>query len=177
MAIAIRRLNESDAQDWQEIRLRALKDNPESFGMTAEEEAAIPLEFIERRFKQDLSGEERFILGGFDSDKLIGVLGFDRQQLQKRKHIGVMWGIFVDRGHRKHGLARELVNDLLARVRNVPGITHIRVTTTTENEGAKTLYTSCGFVSWGTEPHALLVNGKLLDEEHFAVDLDVDLDS
>lgn len=174
MTVEIRRLTEEDAAAWQEIRLGALREYPENFGMTAEEEAAIPLEFIERRFKQDLAGEDRFILGAFDGDDLIAIVGFDRQQLQQRRHIGVMWGIFVAASHRKKGVARSMLSDLLERARNIPGITHIRVTTNADNEGAKKLYSSLGFASWGVEPHALLVKGKLHDEEHFALDLDED---
>jgi RimJ/RimL family protein N-acetyltransferase len=172
VAVDIRRLIETDAGAWQRIRMKMLRDHPANFGMTSEEEAAIPLELIERRFRQDKGSKERFILGAFDGGELVGVVGFDRQPGEKRRHIGVMWGIYVDQDHRGRGLGKQLIDRVLDEARSTPGLSHIRVTTNANNEDAKTLYSSCGFTSWGVEPKALNINDELIAEEHYALDLE-----
>jgi hypothetical protein len=49
--LVIRPLSESDAKPFWGLRLRALKDNPDAFGASYEEEKETPIENIASRFQ------------------------------------------------------------------------------------------------------------------------------
>lgn len=82
----IRLLNESDARSYQEVRLSALKNNPEAFASTFDREAADPLEFVAGRLKP---GEDQFVLGAFqDGGSLAGIVTFKREESPKMRYRG-----------------------------------------------------------------------------------------
>ncbi|OPH51159.1 hypothetical protein BC351_35490 [Paenibacillus ferrarius] len=66
----IRVLDEHDARFYQELRLSALRTNPEAFGSTYEREVKFSLEMVVERIKPT---EGKFVLGAFeDSGSLVG---------------------------------------------------------------------------------------------------------
>ncbi|MEW9698178.1 hypothetical protein [Paenibacillus sp. SI8] len=56
----IRVLDESDASIYQELRLSALKNNPEAFGSTHEREVQFSLETVAERIKPS---KDKYVLG------------------------------------------------------------------------------------------------------------------
>src|SRR3979490_1701732 len=89
--IEIRRLTQADADVLliRDIRLEALKANPEAFGSTFEIEDAQPLSWFSAR----LGSSE--LLGAFCDAKLVAIAGFEIQHGQKRGHKGTLWGMYV----------------------------------------------------------------------------------
>lgn len=59
----IRILKESDAHIYQDLRLNALKMNPEAFGSTYEREVEFSLEMVMERIKPT---KDKYIVGAFD---------------------------------------------------------------------------------------------------------------
>lgn len=100
----IRLLDDVDAQVYREVRLRALKNDPDSFGSTYEQEATRPLgNFIERiRHTKD-----QFTLGCFDvSNTLVGIVNFARENRLKTAHKGNIYGMYIEPQLRGRGLAQ-----------------------------------------------------------------------
>jgi RimJ/RimL family protein N-acetyltransferase len=164
--VEIRRLaqeNAADAALYRDIRLEALRANSEAFGSTFEAENAHDLSW----FFDRLGGST--VLGAFLDAALVGTLGFAIQQGQKRAHKGLLWGMYVRPGARGTGVGRRLVEAALDLARQ--HVELIQLTVVRENEQARRLYASLGFLDYGLEKNSLKQNGRYYDEVLMAKDL------
>ncbi len=163
--IEIRRLTPGDADValYRDIRLEALKANPEAFGSTFEIEDAQALSWFAAR----LGSSD--VLGAFCDARLVAIAGFAIQQGQKKAHRGTIWGMYVRPNARKTGIGRRLVEAIvdLARQR----VELVQLTVVRDNEQARRLYASLGFREYGIEKKALKQDGRYYDEVLMAKDL------
>jgi ribosomal protein S18 acetylase RimI-like enzyme len=88
----------------------------------------------------------------------------------KRAHKGFLWGMYVRASARGSGVAKPLVEAVLAHARE--RVELVQLSVVKENETAQRLYRSCGFVAYGHEVHALKQNGRYYDEVLMAVALE-----
>jgi len=159
----IRILNEEDAQLYQELRLSALNTNPEAFGSAYEREVEFPLDRVIERMKPT---KEKFVLGAFEkSGSLVGIVTFMRETSVKTVHKGNVYGMYVALEHRKQGIGKSLMLELLKRARDFDGLEQINLTVVSENESAKKLYNSLGFEVYGVERNALKYNAQYFNED------------
>ncbi|WP_373229641.1 N-acetyltransferase family protein [Cohnella sp.] len=159
----IRVLDEHDARLYQELRLSALKINPEAFGSTYEREVKFSLETVVERMKPT---SDKVVLGAFDvSDSLVGIVAFVRESGLKTAHKGNVFGMYVAPEMRGQGLGRSLMIELIRKARDCDGIEQINLAVMSENDFAKKLYKSLGFKVYGVENNALKYNGKYFDED------------
>ena len=160
----IRLLDDVDAQVYREVRLRALKNDPDSFGSTYEQEATRTVgDFIERiRHTKD-----QFTLGCFDeSNTLVGIVNFARENRLKTAHKGNIYGMYIEPELRGRGLGKALLLALIERAtRECEGLEQIHLTVVSINESAKRLYSALGFEVYGVEPYALKFDGHYFDED------------
>jgi ribosomal protein S18 acetylase RimI-like enzyme len=161
--IEIRRLAQDDAALYRDIRLEALRANPEAFGSTFETENAQTLNWFIDRLGTST------VLGAFREMKLVAIAGFAIQQGQKEAHKGSLWGMYVRPDSRGIGVGRQLVEAVfdLARQR----VELIQLAVVRDNEQARRLYTSLGFVDYGLERNALKQDGRYYDEVLMAKNL------
>jgi ribosomal protein S18 acetylase RimI-like enzyme len=90
----------------------------------------------------------------------------------KDRHRGTI-GIAVTSKYRGMGIGSLLFDEMISIARNRNGVTQLELEVIKENERAKRLYTSKGFVKTGNRPRVLrLPNGKYLDEELMVLYLD-----
>ena len=164
--IEIRRLaqeNPDDAGLYRDIRLEALRASPEAFGSTFETENAQPLNWFFDRLGTTT------VLGAFSDMKLVAMAGFAIQQGQKRTHKGLLWGMYVRPVARGTGVGRRLIEAVLDVARR--HVELIQLTVVQDNEQARRLYASLGFVDYGLEKHSLKQDGRYYDEVLMARDL------
>ena len=165
----IRILNESDAQVYQELRLRALKINPEAFGSTYEREVKFTLETVVERLR---STEDKFVLGAFgDRDVLVGMVTFMRESSSKIAHKGNVYGMFVTPEMRGQGVGKSLLLELIKQAKTCIGLEQINLIVVSNNDQAKNLYKSIGFEVYGVEKNALKFNGKYFNEDLMVLQL------
>jgi RimJ/RimL family protein N-acetyltransferase len=159
----IRRLIPSDAVAFQAFRLAALQEAPSAFGSSFEEENDFPASTIEGRLAIK---PDRGPFGTFERENLIGLVALGRENMSKLSHKALIWGMYVAPEFRGKGVARALLDEVLALARSVPEITQVNLAVNANNTAAIHLYTSAGFKEFGCEPNALCINGNYHDEVH-----------
>ena len=110
-------------------------------------------------------------LGGFVDVDLVGSVGLVVSPRLKQRHKGHVVGVYVAAPWRRTGLARALLDRIIAEARG-SGLVLLTLSVTVGNEAARRLYLEAGFVRYGTEPRSLKIGSDLLDEELMALPLD-----
>jgi len=162
--IDIRRLTAADAAMYRDIRLEALRANPEAFGSAFETESVWPVGW----FAERLAGGAA-MLGAFRGSELVGTLGLLKADGPKRQHKGMLVGMYVRPAARRGGVGRRLLDaalDLAAQ-----SVELVQLSVVKGNEPAHRLYQSAGFVEYGLEQRALKVDGRYYDDLLMAKDL------
>jgi len=157
----LRRLNPSDSNAYQELRLAALRDVPSAFGSSYEEEKDFTASTLEGRLQLK---PDRGIFGAFEAAKLVGLVGLGREDRRKFEHKALLWGMYVTPQARGKGIGRALLLEALALARSVPAIRQVNLSVNAGNAPAIQLYESVGFKKFGFEPGAMLIDGELHDE-------------
>jgi ribosomal protein S18 acetylase RimI-like enzyme len=103
-------------------------------------------------------------LGGFIDGTLAGSIGLIVSPRLKQRHKGHVVAVYVVPSWRRTGLARALLDRLIAEARG-SGLIQLTLSVTLGNEAARRLYIAAGFSVCGVEPLSLRVGSDLLDEE------------
>ncbi|GCE28893.1 N-acetyltransferase [Dictyobacter alpinus] len=153
------------AQVYQQLRLRALREVPEAFGSSFEEERDFPLSLVESRLDSAAAHGERFVLGAFDAaGTMVGLVGFFRESHSKMRHKATIWGTYVIPEVRGQGVGRMLMQEVLKRAHEFSGLEQIHLSVVSTNAGARALYDSLGFQPYGLEPHGIKIDDTYFDE-------------
>ncbi|MEM8769973.1 MAG: GNAT family N-acetyltransferase [Pseudomonadota bacterium] len=161
----LRPLTAEDAEAYRTFRLFMLAEAPTAFGSHHDEAAQLPLENFRERASYV---KDNFIIGAFSKtdEQLVASAGGLREQALKRRHLGLIWGMYVHPDHRGAGLGTRLLNNVLARLEELNGVSAVGLSVTVGNKPALALYESAGFEAWGEEPLALRVDGADHAELH-----------
>jgi ribosomal protein S18 acetylase RimI-like enzyme len=162
--LVIRKLSKKDVYLFRKVRLDALKEVPEAFAASFEEEEEQQLTFFETM----LTGDTSFF-GMFDHDEsLIGIISLGRSKLLKMKHKAAIGSVYVVKEARGKGVGKELLVNVIKIARELE-IEQLQLVVASKNERAKQLYESLGFHTFGFEERALQVNGDYIDEDHMVM--------
>lgn len=162
MQIIYRNIKKVDVETYWELRLSGLKNSPDAFGSSYEESVGRSLEEAAKRINE---AEDNYILGAFDGDRAIGMVGFMRESAMKMSHKAFIWGVYLYPEYRGKGIARKLMEDVLTHASSLAGLRQVKLDVATHNESAKKLYSGLGFETYGVEKDALFVDEKFIDEE------------
>lgn len=159
----IRVLDALDVAAYRALRLRALTEDSTAFGSSASEFEGRPLE--------DLAGqltptEGRFTLGAFEAGQLLGNATLARETGRKNRHKAGIFGMHVAPEARGRGIARALMLELIERARQMDGLEVLNLSVAAPQAAARALYARLGFVQYGFEPRALIVDGAGVNEAH-----------
>src|SRR5262245_1592125 len=85
-SIVIRALGRADAATFWARRLAALKESPEAFGSTYEEDVTLPERVVAERLEESVTVPRKVVLGAFDGDRLVGFVGCVQESKIKARH-------------------------------------------------------------------------------------------
>jgi RimJ/RimL family protein N-acetyltransferase len=145
------------------LRLRGLKEHPDAFTSSYEEESASPLAATERRIALDSADA---VYGALVAGTLVGVVGLARELRTKNRHKAVVFGMYVAPEHGARGIGAALLAHVIDQAKRQPHLEQLVLTVTQSNDIARTLYERTGFHSFGIEPHAIRVDGRYFDKNH-----------
>ena len=165
-ATAIRRLATEDAIAYRALRLRALRENPEAFTSSFEEEERRPPEDSAKR----LASAHAMFWGAWQGEHLVGMVGLEREQRAKSRHKATVVGMYVATEQSGQGIGRQLFDALVAEARRSE-IEMLVLTVTEGNDRATRLYESFGFRSFGIEPDAIKVGARYHGKNHMVMAL------
>ncbi len=158
-AVHIRQLGPGDAAAYQALRLHGLRESPEAFGSTYEEDRALALDEVAQRLTATGGVAARVVFGAFDGDDLVGVAGCARQGKTKARHKAIVWGMYVRPEQRGRGVGRRLLEAIILEARTWPEVECLTLTVVERAAAARKLYRSMGFEVFGREPDGLRQDG------------------
>lgn len=161
----VRRLTPADAAAYRALRLRALREHPEAFTSSYEEESLKPPAHSEERLQHGAA-----FWGAFSGGQLAGMVGLDGEQRLKNKHKATVVAMYVAPEFGRRGAGLALMRALVAHAREA-GLEMLVLTVTHGNDGARTLYERIGFTSFGIEPRAIKVGARAYAKNHMAMAL------
>jgi RimJ/RimL family protein N-acetyltransferase len=165
--LVLRILQPEDAAAYFELRRNALTDAPLAFASSSEDDICSSVEAVGEQIR---AGRGNVILGAFHPH-LVGAVGVYRDRHRKAAHKAHVWGMYVAPGHRRQGIATELIQAALRDVTTLPGVSRVHLSVSSHAPQALRLYERAGFQVWGTEQDAIRHDGRSAVEYHMALRL------
>ena len=162
----IRRLAAADAPAYRALRLRALREHPDAFTSSYEEDVNHPLQVALGR----LTAPSYAFWGAFQGSELYGMVGLEHEGRAKNRHKGTVIAMYVAPEVTAQGVGRALLEALVTHARGA-GIASLVLTVTEGNAHAQRLYAHAGFRSFGVEPDAIRVAGRSFAKNHMQLSL------
>jgi ribosomal protein S18 acetylase RimI-like enzyme len=135
--IEIKALNEDRWQDYRALRLEALQKEPLAFGSSWEEESKSSEEEWRRRINNAFFAVTQ--------DRLIGMIIWVQVTRIKSKHIANIYGVYVAEEYRLKGIGKQLMDTVLARIKENRDIKKIELAVNPVQKAAVKLYQNFGF--------------------------------
>jgi RimJ/RimL family protein N-acetyltransferase len=154
---SVRQLTASDAEAFRSMHLESLQTHPAAFAMSYEEECDVPL----AEFRSRLS--HLIVFGGFVDGTLAGIATLQRQPLVKRRHMAMLWGMYVREAFRGTGLAAAILQAVIARAECE--VDQLELYVAVGNERAARFYANFGFERYGVMRRSLRVQGVDYDAD------------
>ena len=160
MAIHLKKLSESDWKLFREIRLRALKEDPQAFGSNYKKEN----KYTEELWRNRLSGESCAVFGVFDGKKLIGMTGVKVDQNDDLERKGYFWGSWLEPSYRKKGISKLMYAERLKWAKDHPTLNVIRASYWVSNKASEKAMIGSGFKPIYRKKKKRSSDGKILEE-------------
>ena len=158
-----RQLAAHDAPIYLPHRLRALREHPEAFGSSLEDEQSLSLEQVARRL-EDTSGNS-VSFGTWLDGQLVGIVNLYRSPRPKTRHKAILGGMYVAPEARGNRIGKALLEHTLSYARTMDGLEDVTLAVTVGNNAARGLYLGAGFVPYGVEPRYIKLGNRYFDVE------------
>ena len=134
----------SEWKAFKELSLSALMKEPQAFGVSYDKELAYPDEKWRQRLSEVAEGESYVLWARMDG-RPVGLIMGGRTSEDRSRHRAHIWGLYVDGSARRRGIAKDLMERVLAGFAGNPDIQRVQVEANSEQRAAIKLYLSLGF--------------------------------
>ena len=163
MDIKYKQLEKKDARNLMGLRLSVLASDPYSFSVTEDEEKQASEGAIESAIDSYANSRDRLMLGAWEDNDLVGVVGIERYGNKIENHKVLMWGPYVNKSTRGRGIGGALVKKAENFSFSVGGVETITLEASSESKSAISLFKKFGFEETGVQKKALCFDGKYAD--------------
>jgi len=158
--IVIRELDFKEWEQFKNIRLYSIKEEPLAFGSTYDAESQRTPE----EWKNLLTAKERNWLFADNGNRLIGIIGTIQNFRNEGNHIAYIVAFFVGSAYRKQGIGKQLLEAIIQKLKKNPEITSIRLGVTITQKDALKFYEDSGFKKIYIRKNEVKVFDRYYDE-------------
>ncbi len=164
-SIEIKEIFSNQIEQYKMFLTIGLQNDEESLLITSKDNSNAPFPTKDRN--------DSFTLGAYVENVLAGVVSFarDGEDREKLRHKGILFTMYVPKEFRGHGIARELLEELIKRVKAISDIEQINLIVIANNSRAKKLYEKFGFEKFGTEQNSIKWKNKYFTEDQMVLRL------
>jgi RimJ/RimL family protein N-acetyltransferase len=164
-SIKIKEISSAQIEEYKMFLAIGLQSDEETLLITPRDNLNAPFPTKDRT--------DSFTLGAYAKNVLAGVASFarDGEDREKLRHKGILFTMYVSKEFRGHGIARQLLEEIIKRAKAIPGIEQINLIVLTGNLRAKQLYEKFGFEKYGTEQNSIKWKGKYFAEDQMVLRL------
>jgi GNAT superfamily N-acetyltransferase len=129
-------------QAYRDLRLEALRTDPQAFGASYGENSRQPEGYWQGRLAQAAEGRRSWLLFARRRDRLVGMIG---ASLEAEGEVVEVISMYVTPAQRSQGVARALMAAILAALDRTAGLPPLRLAVNREQAQAVALYLHSGF--------------------------------
>ncbi len=141
MNISIIKLTPNDWQQYKDIRLECLKEEPQAFNSTFEE----CMKYPDIYWKQKLENPQDIYAFAKSEDSIVGLMNITIGEKDEPTDVATLHGAFVKKDFRGVGIGRLLLDFLLDEIKNNKEIKVVKLWVKESQTAAINLYKSVGF--------------------------------
>jgi len=163
--IEIKEIFSNQIEQYKTFLDTALQSDEESLLITPKDNSYAPFPTKDKK--------DSFTLGAYVEGVLAGIVSFTREGegREKLRHKGFLSTMYVSKEFRGQGIARDLLQEVIKRVKAIPGIEQINLVVIATNLRAKQLYEKFGFENFGTERNSIKWGNRYFDEDQMVLRL------
>ncbi len=136
-------------REYRDLRLRALKDEPEAFSSSHAASLDLLDESWKKRLTDALQGERSWLLFAKENDKLVGVVGAFVEETST--DTATIVSLYVPKEERRKGISARLMQEILTELAKKSFLTKARLAVYKHQLPAVSLYRKLGFKEIGVE--------------------------
>lgn len=159
MSIFIRQLTENDWREFSQVRLKALKTDPNVFGSNYEKES----KQTEAEWRDFLQSKDLAVFMIFDGDAPIGMTGVAVWREDETRKTALLWGSWLEPRARGKGLSKLMYESRIEWAKAHPTVERIIVSHRASNLASKYANQKHGFVFTRTN-EKVWIDGVTEDE-------------
>ena len=161
MPIFFKKLQPKHTLSYRQVRLECLKNYPNYFGSNYEHQATLPQLYFEKIIYEQPS--DKFIVGAFDGETLIGTCGFVQRSQNRCQHRGDIIQMYVQAAYQGKKIGLRLLKATVEEAFKIPEMEQIVLDVIANNIPANRIYEQVGFVEYGRFPNYYKINGEYFD--------------
>ncbi len=151
-------------EQYKNLRLEAVQEDPLAFGLTYEEYSDYPDEFWKNHLEKSVKGQDSWIFFAQVKDELIGMLAADRVNKKRMSHLSHIHSMSVKQGYRGKGVASMLMEALLNKLTQQEDLLIAQMGVASSQNAAVQLYKKFGFEIVGTRKKVFRYGNDFYDE-------------